>query len=61
LKCAAGAAGFTFLPRHVWGANERLDIAIIGTGNISRFHLQTLPACGIDRGGSHTWDASASH
>ncbi len=45
-RAAAGAAGLTLLPRHVRGANDRLDIAIIGTGNISRSHLNTLPTCG---------------
>ena len=45
----AAAAGFTILrPELVAGyqANEKVDIGVIGCGNISRFHFQGLKKAG---------------
>lgn len=47
LGLGAGAAAFpTILPRRVWGANDRIQVGLIGTGNRGNLLLDQLPAPG---------------
>ena len=39
---ASGLVGASFMPKAVWGANDRLNIACVGIGGRGRIHVKTL-------------------
>jgi predicted dehydrogenase len=45
---AAAAFGFTFVPAHVWGANERVRVGCIGIGGKGASDVADIAAAGAD-------------